>query len=102
MLSKFGGHPMAAGLSLPEANVEQFRLELNRRAALTEEDFVPRIWIDVPMPMSYVTEELVQELELLEPFGQGNEKPQFAQKDLRIRNARVLGRNRNALRNYPW
>ena len=98
LLSKFGGHPMAAGLSLPEANVEQFRLELNRRAALTEEDFVPRIWIDVPMPMSYVTEELVQELELLEPFGQGNEKPQFAQKDLRIRNARVLGRNRNAVK----
>ena len=98
LLSKFGGHPMAAGLSLPEANVEQFRLELNRRAVLTEEDFVPRIWIDVPMPMSYVTEELVQELELLEPFGQGNEKPQFAQKDLRIRNARVLGRNRNAVK----
>lgn len=98
LLSKFGGHPMAAGLSLPETNVEQFRLELNHRAVLTEEDFVPRIWIDVPMPMSYVTEELVQELELLEPFGQGNEKPQFAQKDLRIRNARVLGRNRNAVK----
>lgn len=98
LLTKFGGHPMAAGLSLPEENVNRLREELNRRARLTEEDFVPKIWIDVPMPMSYVSEQLVQELELLEPFGQGNEKPQFAQKDLRIRSARVLGKNRNAVR----
>ena len=98
LLTKFGGHPMAAGLSLPEENVNRLREELNRRARLTDEDFVPKIWIDVPMPMSYVSEQLVQELELLEPFGQGNEKPQFAQKDLRIRSARVLGKNRNAVR----
>ena len=100
LLLKFGGHPMAAGFSLEEANIEEFRRRLNENAKerLTEDDFIPRVWIDVPMPMSYVTEELVQELELLEPFGQGNEKPQFAQKDLRIRNARVLGRNRNAVK----
>ena len=98
LLVKFGGHPMAAGLSLKEENVDGFRLELNRRARLTEEDFIPKIWIDVPMPMDYVSEGLIQELELLEPFGQGNEKPQFAQKGLRIRSARVLGKNRNAVK----
>ena len=89
---------MAAGLSLKEENVDGFRLELNRRARLTEEDFIPKIWIDVPMPMDYVSEGLIQELELLEPFGQGNEKPQFAQKGLRLRSARVLGKNRNAVK----
>ena len=98
LLVKFGGHPMAAGLSLKEENVDGFRLELNRRARLTEEDFIPKIWIDVPMPMDYVSEGLIRELELLEPFGQGNEKPQFAQKGLRIRSARVLGKNRNAVK----
>lgn len=97
-LTKFGGHPMAAGLSLEEKNVESFRRELNRQADLTEEDFIPRIWIDVPLPISYVSEKLIKELELLEPFGQGNEKPQFAQKDLTIRSARVVGKNRNAIK----
>ncbi len=98
LLTKFGGHPMAAGLSLEEKNVERFRRELNRQADLTEEDFIPRIWIDVPLPISYVSEKLIKELELLEPFGQGNEKPQFAQKDLTIRSARVVGKNRNAIK----
>lgn len=98
LLLKFGGHPMAAGLSLREEDVDAFRAELNRRARLTEDDFVPKIWIDVPMPMEYVSEQLVHELELLEPFGQGNEKPQFAQKDIRIRSVRVLGKNRNAVK----
>lgn len=98
LLTKFGGHPMAAGLSLEEKNVETFRRELNRRARLTEEDFIPKVWIDVPMPMEYISEGLIQELELLEPFGQGNEKPQFAQKDLMIRSARILGKNRNAVK----
>ena len=96
LLTKFGGHPMAAGLSLEEKNVESFRRELNRQADLTEEDFIPRIWIDVPLPISYVSEKLIKEL--LEPFGQGNEKPQFAQKDLTIRSARVVGKNRNAIK----
>lgn len=98
LLTKFGGHPMAAGLSLEEENVEAFRQELNRRAQLTEEDFVPKVWIDVPMPMEYISEGLIRELELLEPFGQGNEKPQFAQKDLMIRSTRILGKNRNAVK----
>ncbi len=99
LFTKFGGHPMAAGLSMAEeADVERLRRQLNERARLTEEDFIPKIWIDVPMPMDYVTEELIRELELLEPFGNGNEKPQFAQKGLRIRSARVLGKNRNAVK----
>lgn len=98
LLKKFGGHPMAAGLSLNEEDVDQFRLELNRNARLTEEDFIPKVWIDVPMPIEYISEPLIGELELLEPFGQGNEKPQFAQKHLRIRSLRVLGKNRNAVK----
>ena len=99
LFTKFGGHPMAAGLSMAEeADVERLRRQLNERAKLTEEDFIPKLWIDVPMPLDYVTEDLIHELELLEPFGNGNEKPQFAQKGLRIRSARVLGRNRNAVK----
>jgi len=98
LLTKFGGHPMAAGLSLPEEHVEEFRRRLNENARLTEEDFIRKVWIDVPMPLEYVNESLIQELERLEPFGNGNEKPQFAQKDLSVRNVRVLGKNRNAVR----
>ena len=98
LLTKFGGHPMAAGFSMPEEHVEQFRKKLNENANLTPEDFIPQLWIDVAMPMEYVSEPLIHELELLEPFGQGNEKPQFAQKEIHIRNAKVLGRNRNAVK----
>ncbi len=98
LLTKIGGHPMAAGLSLEEANVDRFRQALNRNARLTEEDFIPKIWIDVAMPIEYVSEPLIQELKMLEPFGQGNEKPQFAQKAMRVRSARVVGKNRNAVK----
>lgn len=98
LLLKFGGHPMAAGLSLEEKNIEPLRRELNANALLTEEDFIPRVWIDVPMPLEYVSETLIEELNMLEPFGQGNEKPQFAQKQLQIRSARVLGKNKNAVK----
>ena len=98
LLVKFGGHPMAAGLSLEEKDIDEFRRRLNADAELTEEDFVPNIWIDVPMPFEYVNEKIVQELKDLEPFGQGNEKPLFAQKSLVIRNARVLGKNRNVVK----
>lgn len=95
---KFGGHPMAAGFSMEECHVDEFRQRLNAQATLKPEDFVPKIWIDVAMPLEYVSENLIQELKLLEPFGQGNEKPQFAQKNLKIRSARVLGKNRNAVK----
>ena len=98
LLVKFGGHPMAAGLSLEEKDIDEFRRRLNADAELTEEDFVPKIWIDVPMPFEYVNEKIVQELKDLEPFGKGNEKPLFAQKSLVIRNVRVLGKNRNVVK----
>ena len=98
LLTKFGGHPMAAGLSLPEEHVEELRKRLNDNAVLTDQDFIRKVWIDVPMPLEYINESFIQELELLEPFGNGNEKPQFAQKDLSVRNVRVLGRNRNAVK----
>lgn len=98
LLLKFGGHPMAAGFSLEEKNIGEFRRRLNAQANLKPEDFIPRIWIDVAMPLEYISEKLVEELKILEPFGQGNEKPQFAQKNLCIRSARVLGRNRNAVK----
>ena len=98
LLPKFGGHPMAAGLSIKEEDVPEFRRRLNENAVLTEEDFIPRVWIDVPMPLEYVTEGLVEELKRLEPFGQGNEKPLFAQKGLMIRSLRVLGKKRNVVK----
>lgn len=98
LLLKFGGHPMAAGFSLPEKDIDEFRRRLNEQAGLTPDDFIPEIWIDVPMPVDCLSESLINELSLLEPFGQGNEKPQFAQKALRIRSARVFGKRRNAVR----
>ena len=98
LLVKFGGHPMAAGLSIEESDIDVFRRRLNENAKLTEDDFVPQIWIDVPMPFEYVNEKIVDELKGLEPFGQGNEKPLFAQKSLTIRNVRVLGKNRNVVK----
>ncbi|MBQ9886653.1 MAG: single-stranded-DNA-specific exonuclease RecJ [Lachnospiraceae bacterium] len=95
LLEAFGGHPMAAGLSLKQENVETFRAALNNNAQLDEEAFTRKIWIDVPMPFSYVTEQLVEELSGLEPFGNGNEKPLFAQKGLKIRRAGLIGKNKN-------
>lgn len=98
LLTKFGGHPMAAGFSLPLEHVEEFRRRLNENAKLTPEDFIPKVWIDIALPFEYVDEALIEELERLEPFGQGNEKPQFAQKDLAVRSARVMGKNRNVVK----
>lgn len=97
-LTKFGGHPMAAGLSLEEENVECFRRKLNEQSGLTEEDLVEKVTIDVPMPIHYIRKDLVQELSLLEPFGKGNEKPLFAQKNLWISQMRVFGKNRNVVK----
>ena len=97
-LTKFGGHPMAAGLSLEEENVETFRRKLNERSGLSQEDLVEKVSIDVPMPIHYIRKDLVQELSLLEPFGKGNEKPLFAQKNLWISQLRVFGKNRNVVK----
>ena len=94
-MEQFGGHPMAAGLSIKEENIERFRKRLNENCTLTEEDLRPKIVIDVPMPVSYISRELVEQLSLLEPFGKGNVKPLFAQKNLSVLNLRIFGKNHN-------
>lgn len=98
LFSKFGGHPMAAGLSLPKENLESFRTKINEVCSLTEEDLTEKVRIDVPMPMDYVTLDLVEELALLEPFGRNNERPVFADKGIRIRKLWLVGQNQNVLR----
>ena len=98
LLTRFGGHPMAAGLSLPEENLEAFRRELNRGCGLSPEDFLQDLWIDMAMPLSYISGRLVEELSLLEPFGTGNEKPVFAAKGVQLTDLRVIGKNRNVLK----
>lgn len=98
LFSKFGGHPMAAGLSLPKDNVEVFRRKINELCTLTEEDLIEKVTIDVPMPLDYITEDLIEEFHVLEPFGKGNTKPLFAEKDLRLQKASLLGKNKNVLK----
>lgn len=95
LYTKYGGHKMAAGVSMPEENVDKFRVYLNEHCGLTPEDFVEKIHIDVPMPMSYVTADFVRQLSVLEPFGNGNPKPVFAQKNIRLIRGRILGKNGN-------
>lgn len=97
LLDKFGGHPMAAGMSLKRENLTLFREKLNAQSTLTEEDFVEKIWIDVAMPFGYITTQFIDELKRLEPFGNGNEKPTFAAK-VTVSNFRLIGANRNVLR----
>ena len=98
LLEKFGGHPMAAGISLAEENVDPFRRLLNEQCALTKEDLVEKVVIDVAMPISYVRKDLVEELKLLEPFGKGNSRPVFAQKNIRPVGCRILGKNRSVVK----
>ena len=97
-LTKFGGHRLAAGLSLPKENVGKFREMLNKNCTLTEEEKKEKVTIDMEMPFGCVTEGLVKELELLEPFGKGNTKPVFAARDVTLLGARILGKNRNVLK----
>ena len=98
LLSKFGGHPMAAGLSLPADNLSLLRKKLNEVTTLTKEDCIEKVYIDVPMPIGYINERLIEQLDLLEPFGKGNSKPLFAQKSLQIVQMRILGKNKNVLK----
>ena len=91
-LTQFGGHPMAAGLSMAEENIERFRKKLNENCTLSEHDLMPKVMIDVPMPISYITERLVNQLGCLEPFGKGNEKPVFADRNLVIERLRICGK----------
>ena len=98
LFTKFGGHPMAAGLSLPEENVEIFRRKINELSSLSEMDKREKIRIDVPMPMDYVTMELVHEFSVLAPFGKENTKPVFADKQIRVSRMWIMGKNRNVLK----
>lgn len=92
---KYGGHKMAAGLSIAKENIEILDNTLNEMCTLTEDDFIPKVHIDVAMPMSYVTKEFIQELDLLEPFGVGNPKPVFAQKNITFLRGTLMGKNKN-------
>lgn len=94
----FGGHPLAAGLSLKEENLEKFRQELNARSGLTDADFVPKVMIDVILPVDFLTQSFIKQLEILEPFGKGNEKPVFAQSNVRAIRAEIIGKNKNVLK----
>lgn len=94
----FGGHPMAAGLSLKEENLEKFRQELNARSGLTDADFIPKVMIDVILPVDFLTQNFIRQLEILEPFGKGNEKPVFAQSSVKANRAEIIGKNKNVLK----
>ena len=98
LLTKFGGHRLAAGLSLEKENVDTLREMLNANCRLTEEDLKEKVTIDMEMSFANVTEKMVEELSLLEPFGKGNTKPVFAARNVKVLNGRVLGKNRNVLK----
>lgn len=97
-LDKFGGHPMAAGLSLKEENIDRFRKALNDNSGLTEENLIKKVYIDIKMPFYYISEHIIHQIECLEPFGKANEKPVFAESDVKITEARILGENKNVLK----
>ncbi len=98
LLTRFGGHPMAAGLSLERDNLELLRKQLNETAALTEDDLIPKVYIDARLPLSQITLKAAEELKLLEPYGKGNSKPLFAEKDIPVIKATVLGSERKILK----
>ena len=98
LLSKFGGHKMAAGLSMPEENLEQFRKEINEKSGITPEDLNEKIAIDMQLPFEYVNEKFIGELAVLEPFGKGNARPVFAERQVQVESARILGKNKNVLK----
>lgn len=98
LLSKFGGHKMAAGLSMPEENLEQFRKEINEKSGITPEDLNEKIAIDMQLPFECVNEKFVEDLAVLEPFGKGNARPVFAERQVQVESARILGKNKNVLK----
>ena len=98
IFEKFGGHHMAAGMSLKKDRLDEFRKRLNENSELTKEDFIQKIWIDVPLPFSYISHDFVRELEKLEPYGNKNEKPKFARKGIKILSKNILGKNKNVVK----
>lgn len=95
LFEKFGGHKLAAGFSLKEENIDKLRYELNNRCNIKDEDFEPTEHIDMVMPLKYISRNLIKEIELLAPFGTGNSKPIFAEKNIRLISGRILGKNKN-------
>lgn len=96
LFTKYGGHKMAAGLSLPdEESINKFREKLNENCKLTDEDFEAIVHIDVPMPLAYADKDFIRQLSYLEPYGVGNPRPLFARKDIRVLSGKILGKNRN-------
>ncbi len=98
LFKKYGGHKMAAGLSMKEEQIGEFRKRLNEETTLTEEDMQEKVQIDIPMPITYASKELIKELEVLKPHGIGNPRPLFAEKDVKILSARVFGKNQNVVK----
>ena len=98
LFTKFGGHKMAAGVSLPKENIDTLRKKLNENCNLTQEDLYLKVWIDMQLPLEYVTMNMIQELSIIKPFGKGNEKPIFAEKHLKINKLQILGKNGNVLK----
>lgn len=98
LLDKFGGHPMAAGLSLQEDKVDELRKELNNKCKLTDEDLTRKIMIDASLPLEYLNINLIKELDVLEPFGKGNAKPVFGVRDVKVTKAMLLGKDKNILK----
>lgn len=98
LLNKYGGHPMAAGISLDIDKIDSFRKALNASQTLTEKELTPTVWIDVPMPVDYVDISLIRQFDKLQPFGKGNEKPVFADRNLYVKESVLIGKNRNVLR----
>ena len=91
---------MAAGMSLPKENLQKLRRQLNENCTLTEDDMVEKISIDIAMPIQYISESFINELKVLEPFGNGNSKPLFAERDFHVLQSQVLGKNKNAVKVY--
>lgn len=98
LLGKFGGHPMAAGMSIPNENIDEFRNRLNNVTTLTDEDIIPKVSIDMGLSLSQINYELIDQISLLEPYGKANPKPTFGMKKLKVVEARILGKNRNVLK----
>ena len=98
LLTKFGGHKLAAGLSLEEENVDIFRKVLNQNTTMTEDDLIAKVSIDLQMPLGYVNDKLIEDLELLEPFGKANTKPIFVEKNIEILKGEIIGKNKNVLK----
>ncbi len=98
LFTKFGGHPMAAGLSLKKENIDKFRSIINKNCSLTDEDLIPKLHIDMQMPINYITKELIYDIDKLKPFGKGNTKPIFVQKGLNVLHPRIVGSGKNAVK----